>query len=648
MSKIKNKLILFIISVIILSQFTSAINIEEPSSYSWFRMYLTLSTNLSLDPTKDDAKVDAIISELKIYPKNTELQSVSNLNIISNPTAATSTNNAITYEWEKPESKILNLGFTSEVVSENKITPIQTKLEFPSTSADPQAVSYLEATEHIDINENIRNKANELAAGEDDVYVVVFKIAEYVRTNVNYNLTTLTENVVQKSSWVYENKQGVCDEITSLFISMLRSIKIPAKFVEGVAYTNTLGTWGNHGWAEVYLHGYGWVPFDVTYGQYGFVDATHIRLGESSDSSMPSLTITGRTYNTEINTQELVLNTELLARGEKLPKLELIKIEPLTNQVGPGSYVPIKVELENLQSYYVPVQLRITKAPELTESNIKTVLLKPLQKKTVFWIVKIPNDLENNYIYSTLIEVIDSFGLVASEKINYADEYDTFTQEQANTLLAKNSEKESLIYSEKLSLNCKPGKNYYFDYEKAELTCIVLNTGNVVLNDLQVCLNQDCKTFGLTIADSKNLVFTDLSSNEEIKITAKNNVIDVASFVTIKQLNDPNLKISNLNFPDLILYKQPTNLTFLLSVDTPVKNIIFKLNGEEFFKLDNFVKQENRIFIFTGKKLYGPTYNNLSITYEDENGHSYQTSKSFLVNVKKVPFYARILYWLGF
>ena len=91
---------------------------------------------------------------------------------------------------------------------------------------------YLEAGEVIDSeNAGIGRQASKIAEGEDDLYGVVYNLATWVEENVDYDLSTLTAESSQKASWVLENRRGVCDEMTSLFIAMCRSLGIPAKFV---------------------------------------------------------------------------------------------------------------------------------------------------------------------------------------------------------------------------------------------------------------------------------------------------------------------------------------------------------------------------------------------------------------------------------
>src|SRR3989338_5480956 len=171
------------------------------------------------------------------------------------------------YPYEDFDQKILGLDVNPEAKLENNVM-LFTKPSEIINSDDEDVIGY----------------ASEIAEGEDDLYAVVHKAAEWTKNNIKYDLSTLTAEVSQKASWVIDNRQGVCDELTSLFIAMLRSVGIPAKFVSGVAYTESElfpDNWGSHGWAEVYFPGYGWVPYDVTYGQFGYIDPTHVKLKES-------------------------------------------------------------------------------------------------------------------------------------------------------------------------------------------------------------------------------------------------------------------------------------------------------------------------------------------------------------------------------
>lgn len=61
-----------------------------------------------------------------------------------------------------------------------------------------------------------------------------------------------------------KRKKGDCSEYADLFVALCRAKNIPARVVSGYL-TEYKGT-AKHNWAEVYLQGLGWVPFDPTAG----------------------------------------------------------------------------------------------------------------------------------------------------------------------------------------------------------------------------------------------------------------------------------------------------------------------------------------------------------------------------------------------
>ena len=59
---------------------------------------------------------------------------------------------------------------------------------------------------------------------------------------------------------------GDCGQVSLLYISMMRSLGVPARWESGWM----LHPWSKnlHDWAEVYFEGIGWVPVDVSFGRY--------------------------------------------------------------------------------------------------------------------------------------------------------------------------------------------------------------------------------------------------------------------------------------------------------------------------------------------------------------------------------------------
>jgi len=250
----------------------------------------------------------------------------------------------------------------------NNIPKINKKIKFPLEGTDPELNLYLEKTDKIDINIEIIAQASELAQGEDDLYQVVFNLASWTKQNINYSLTSVTADASQKASWVLENRYGVCDEMTNLFIAMARSLGIPARFVSGISYTNSElfdSSWGLHGWAEVYFPGYGWISFDPTYGQYGYIDAGHIKLKDAIDSDKSSTKFEWQGHDVELVTRELSLDVNIIEMGKKVDNFIEVNLKPYFNEVSFGSYNIIEADIQNLADSYVAVELLLGKSKEV-------------------------------------------------------------------------------------------------------------------------------------------------------------------------------------------------------------------------------------------------------------------------------------------
>jgi transglutaminase-like putative cysteine protease len=67
--------------------------------------------------------------------------------------------------------------------------------------------------------------------------------------------------------WACDSKRGNCTDFHSLFISMARSQKIPARYEMGFSIPKDRHSGevpGYHCWADFYLKGTGWVPVDIS------------------------------------------------------------------------------------------------------------------------------------------------------------------------------------------------------------------------------------------------------------------------------------------------------------------------------------------------------------------------------------------------
>ena len=311
---------------------------------------------MEIVPESPDYYVDYVKAKLSFFPEDDFQQRL--IKLETGPDSFKK-NGIIEFKWKHPDEKKLYFLLNSEVETENKLKKITSKVKFPLKNLDEEYVKYTKPTENIDLNENIIKTASDIAEGEDDLYVITHKLAEWVSKNIEYNLKYGSSN--EKASWVLKNKIGTCDEFSSLFIALCRALGIPARYVSGVAYSNIpeLEGFGNHAWAEVYFPDYGWIPFDPTYEEFGFINPSHVKLSSSIDSGNTSTSYEWRGKDFEVVTEKLNINAEVKKTvGIKEPSTN-IKTKFIKENIGFGSYNLVEATIENIVSNCIENGIKI-------------------------------------------------------------------------------------------------------------------------------------------------------------------------------------------------------------------------------------------------------------------------------------------------
>ncbi len=637
------------IACVIIALLFQVYAIEDYSIYESLTLNVLTKAQFEILPKGQNAKAKTLEAELFLLPKENKYQQVLEQQTFSLPTGKNAiTDNKIIFQWNDVLPSNMEISLFSKIKTKRRFPNVDAKIRFPITITNPEIRQYTTFQRYININDQIREKAQELAANETDLFVVVFKVAEWVKNNVNYSLETSTAKVIQSSTWVFEHRIGVCDEITNLFVSMLRSLGIPARFVAGIAYSNIQQNWGPHGWAEVYFPNYGWVPFDVTYEQLGWIDPTHVKFLDSLDSVSPSLIVRGSFANAEASAGEVNFNVSVANYGKVSKSLTSMKLEIPFKEVGPGSYVPIRVILKNKQPYYLPVLVKVTKAPELLERNVKSILLKPFQTKSVFWIVKIPEEANESYQYMTTTEVGDSFSNIYSDTISFSLGKERYSLKVAKDYVAEIMQQEENSYLDNFIVDCNPERGFYFDYENATLVCNVKNIGYHVLRNIGVCVEQDCRTVSILEPKTyKTLTFENLPLRKELTIKANVENKTLLNTLSIISFSDPNLRMISISYPEEFPYKSKVDLQMTLKSDTPVDKIKLYVNKKFLGIMQGLEDMQKRTVTIDAKYLY--TLNkkaNITLVYLDRNGREYSTNRIISVNIVNVPWYAKLFAYL--
>ncbi len=151
---------------------------------------------------------------------------------------------------------------------------------------------YLVPERHVLVNDETKAIAEKVTGREPDPVSKARRLYDYVVEYMAYDAS--------KQSWLGSTQHaltcqvGNCNDIHSLFISLCRSLRTPARMVMGVALEASqdpnCDVCGYHCWSEFFAPGLGWVPVDAScackYGKhelFGGLEINHIAFSRGRD-----------------------------------------------------------------------------------------------------------------------------------------------------------------------------------------------------------------------------------------------------------------------------------------------------------------------------------------------------------------------------
>ena len=189
-------------------------------------------------------------------------------------------NKKLLLEWSNPSGVI---PYKIEITVKNKAVYFNS---LPPIGSDPK---YLVETEDILIDEKIKKMAFPYEKSWNRVAELTILVNDYIEYDIG--LVGRRYN----STWVFENRKGVCVEHANLLASLLRASGIPTRYIVGYAYSSVDKRLIGHTWVEVLAEDGSWIPFDPTWLQGGYLDATHIKTANLlDDNQLDVLSYTGR------------------------------------------------------------------------------------------------------------------------------------------------------------------------------------------------------------------------------------------------------------------------------------------------------------------------------------------------------------------
>ena len=144
------------------------------------------------------------------------------------------------------------------VIDPAKVTPLGDR---------PDLAPYLaQRPPHIVFTDEMRAFSKKVVGDEKNPYRIAQKLFQAV-DDIPWGGAREYSTITNISDYALRGNHADCGQQTLLLMTLLRLNGIPSRWQSGMVYSD--GTYDNlHDWGALYLAPYGWVPMDVTTGQF--------------------------------------------------------------------------------------------------------------------------------------------------------------------------------------------------------------------------------------------------------------------------------------------------------------------------------------------------------------------------------------------
>lgn len=166
---------------------------------------------------------------------------------------------------------------------------------------------------HILVNPQMKKLAQSIIGAETNPVMQASLLYDWISANYPWAGAIDYSTIPCIPNYVLDIQHGDCGQVALLYISLLRSIGIPARWESGWIF-NAEGWTGYHDWGEIYFEGIGWVPTDVSAGR------------DTHNEPLQDF------YKTSTDAFRFATNEGI--RGELSPKKQYIRRETVDFQAG--------------------------------------------------------------------------------------------------------------------------------------------------------------------------------------------------------------------------------------------------------------------------------------------------------------------------
>jgi hypothetical protein len=315
---------------------------------------------------------------------------------------------------DRPVIKVDSVNSIVNIVSSNPDNPFNYKVT-SSVSLKARHYTYLPVSYQLGYNEmlytkptariqsddaTIRDAARSITANSSDDFERISKLALWVNKQIEYDLSLTGK--LKDAEWILKNRRGVCSEYSTLFVALARSIGIPARIVDGIAYDDEKNEWVGHAWAEAYVGE--WVPVDPTWNppEVGYLDAMHLEISKLFDNESFDDLFAYGSQNARLewsqpdphNTASVTILS--FKEGEKNANYDL---KGAAGTIGFGIRTLVFAVISS--DDYRLLDLNLNRCNLINvEDGERYVILRPHETKVVSWLLTPTSGLSSNYEYT--------------------------------------------------------------------------------------------------------------------------------------------------------------------------------------------------------------------------------------------------------
>ncbi len=233
----------------------------------------------------------------------------------------------------------------------------------------------------------------------------VAELTALVYGHVDYDLSLVGQ--LKPSDWVHDNRRGVCVEFSNLLGSLLRISGIPTRYIVGYAYSAVQNKLIGHTWLEVLAADGSWIPFDPTWLEGGYLDATHIKTAVREDANQTELLsyVGIGKINWIKNTDEI----EML--GYKTGNVTAAAVEASRPFINDFGYIKTNLKTSSCTIVSINASSCLSGGSSMLDIYDRERKFWACDSTELYWFFKPRSGLKENFIYTCPVVIYDQTGL---------------------------------------------------------------------------------------------------------------------------------------------------------------------------------------------------------------------------------------------